>query len=345
MKLLINNKTLQEKLVRASKFTMSKITSVPSLQGGMLKLSNGALEIITTNLNDFFYTKIAVESKDEFKVVVDIKKMVEFLSFLSTGNVELEIDKNNLLLKKEKTVGTFTLIPADDFPAVPTVEGKTYEIKKEFITNNLPLILFSVSRDESRPTLTGVNFLTREDTQYVVSTDGFRLSLISNKAEQELPPVTINAQILQEILSIGKNTKFVLSEKDKVVSFQMGDDIIYTRIIEGDFPPFERVIPQGFKTRMILETEELSRNIKLASVFARDFSSIIVFDIKKDGLYIKPKVKDDKGSVVYQEGNVEGEEQKISFNYKFVLDFLNNIKSKKITFEMNSSNAPGVFRA
>jgi DNA polymerase-3 subunit beta len=344
MNVTINNKTLVDKLTRASKFTLTRLSSVPSLHGGRISLKNNKLEITTTNLNDFYHTTIPLESKEEFSIVVDIKKIIEFLNLLPAGDIEFEIEKTSLIIKKDKTNGTFELIAGADFPTLPNVTGKEFDFKKNFLTKNLPLVLFSVSRDESRPILTGVNFLTRENTQYVVSTDGFRLSLIQEKAEQELPAVTISAQILSEIMSFGKETKLTISEEEKTASFQTEDDIIVTRLIEGEFPPFERVIPQNNKTSIVLDTDELSRNIKLASVFARDFSSIVVLDVKKDGLYIRPKIKNEKGTVVYQEGMVVGEEQKIAFNYKFILDFLSAIKSKKIIFEMNAPNAPGVFR-
>ncbi len=343
MNITIPNKILLEKLVFASKYCLTKINAVPSLQGGLLIFSRNKLEIITTNLNDFFHTQIEITNTEDLRAGVDIRKIVEFLSFLSPGDITLTIEKNTLTIQKDKTVGTFSLINSSDFPTLPEIKGEDQVIESSLLQKSLPYVLFSVSRDETRPALTGVHFLNKDGIQYVVSTDGFRLSLIK-KQGIGIDKLTLNAGILQDVIATGQEIKMTMGNEEKMVSLKVGDETIYTRLIEEEFPPFERVIPDGFKTRLVMDHDELLRNVKLASIFARDFSSIIVLEIKKEGMTIKPKIKEEKGSVVFQEGEMEGEEQTIAFNYKFVLDYLNNVKSKKVIFEMNGNNAPGIWR-
>lgn len=344
----IQKDLFQEKLSLASRFSLSKISSIPSLQGGMLKISKNKLEIITTNLNEFFYTQIKIEANKEKKIVVDVKKIVEFLSFLSSEKIDIEIDDKKMIINNNRTKASFNLIPAEDFPSLPKIEGKESRFDKGFIKEKLPLVLFASAKDETRPILTGINFLTKEGQRYVVATDGFRLSLISETEKDLFPSIIISANVLSEILRLvgdEEEIKILFSDEKKIIKLTVDDINIYSRVIEGDFPPFEKVVPTDYKTRAVLDREEFLRNIKMASVFARDYSNIVVFDIKKDGFYISPRTKDEKGTVVFQEGEVEGEEQKIAFNYKFVLDFLTNIKSKQVIFEMNQPNAPSVFKS
>lgn len=313
----------------------------------MLKISKNKLEIITTNLNEFFYTKIGIETDKENEVVVDIKKIVDFLSFLSSDKINIHTDDKKLVIENGKTKASFNLISTADFPSLPKIDGKESKLDKNFIKEKLPLVLFAAAKDEARPILTGVNFLTKEGQRQVVATDGFRLSLISEKKKDLFPSIIISASVLTEALRlVGENEeiKILFSDEKKIIKLTIGDADIYSRTIEGDFPPFEKVVPTDYKTRAVLNKEEFLRNIKMASVFARDHSNIVVFDIKKDGFYISPKTKDEKETVIYQEGEVEGDQQKIAFNYKFVLDFLTNIKGEMVVFEMGQPNDPGVFK-
>lgn len=348
MTFTVLKETLQEILSTASRFTLSKITSVSSLQGGLLKTEKGKLTIITTNLNDFFSSELKIGNKEKKGLVVDIKKVVEFLSFLPAGQIEVSLEDKQMRIKSKKTTASFSTMSAEDFPFPPQTEGKRFVLKKGFLEKNLPLILFAVAKDESRPILTGVNFLSREDGLYLVATDGFRLSLLKEKKTEDIPPLIISSTVLSEILRLlpeKEEVGAVYSEKEKTVLFTIGKSRIYSRIIEGDFPPFEKVIPADYKTRAVVEKDEFLRNVKLASVFARDLSNIIILEIKKDGLSIRPRGSQEEGTVASQEAEIEGEEQKIAFNYKFVLDFLNNIKGKKIIFQMTEPNAPGLFKA
>lgn len=348
MKFSLLKDTLEGKLTNAMRFSMSRISSIPLLQGGLLTISEGTLKIVTTNLNEFFYTSVKIETKDEVSIVLDIKKIVEFIHFLPSGKINLEIKDNQLLIQSDKTKASFSTASPADFPKLPKLEGKKFTLKKSFLKNSLPLVLFSAASDETRPILTGINFKKGDNETYVVSTDGFRLSLLTQKKEENFPSsIIIPSHVLVELSRIGENTEEVeieVSDSEKMMVFTVSDMKIYSRMIEGDFPPFQRVIPTDTKTKVTIERDEFLRNIKLSSVFARELSNIIIFQIRKDGLYIKPKVKGEGDTVIFQPTEFEGEEQNIAFNYKFVLDFLNTVSSKKIIFEMTEKNAPGVFK-
>src|SRR3990170_820860 len=140
-----------------------------------------------------------------------------------------------MFIKAEKTKGRFPLINAGDFPMPPKIEEKTQKIKTEFLTRNLPLVLFSASADETRPALSGINFLTNEEL-VLVATDGFRLSLVKTKKEAKLPSVIIPADFLREIIHLGKDEKevyFSYSAKEKAIRFRLGETEFYSRLIEG----------------------------------------------------------------------------------------------------------------
>ncbi len=346
MKLKLNKEELLDSLIIASRFTSLRITSLPILQGVCLRTEKNKLHFYSSTLSSFFHSHLKVENEKEEEIIIEPKKIIEFVSFLPEGKIEIQTKEKQLMIRVGKTSGKFPLMNAEEFPKPPKTEGKEQKIKTDFFVKNLPLVLFSASTDETRPALSGVNFQTNEEL-IMVATDGFRLSLIKTKKEKELPSAIVPADFLKETLSYIKEEKellFYYSEKEKIILFKLGEKEFFSRLIEGDFPPFEKVIPQDKKTSIKLDKEEFLRNVKLISVFARDLSNIMVLEIGKEGVTIRPKMEDPKENSTFQEGEVEGEEQRVAFNYKFVLDYLNNVGGKKIEIDILRPDAPVVFR-
>ncbi len=346
MKVTISNTQLKDVLATASRFSVSRTSSLSSLQGGLLRAKDGGVEVVATNLNDFYHTKLKATVVEEGEGVCDIRHMVDFLNYLKPGDVTLSSTANAFIIEAEKTKGTFPFISATDYPTVPQFDGETIEFTEKSL-EQLKLVLFAASKDQARPVLTGINFSQQNKVFYMSATDGFRLSLVSDANEKEFDTFTIAASILEDVLRLFGNKKLslVISQTEKMVKFTLDDTTIYTRLIEGEFPPFARVIPQEHRTKIITSREEFLRNIKLVSVFAKDISSTVILDIKKTGMHLLPRGADQDGTVIFQEvSTFEGEETRVAFNFRFILELLNTIDTENIVFESSSSTAPGVFK-
>lgn len=346
MTISFNKETLLEKLSFASRFTSSRLISVSAFQGILIKGDKEYIHFYSTNLNTYYHTKISSNSKKEFSVIIESKKAIEYLSLLSPGSVELDIQEKAVIITQNKTRGEFPLIISDDFPLSPKIEEKKQTEKSDFFLSKLPLVLSSASVDETRPVLTGVNFVSKDNETFIVATDGFRLSLLKTNKDNNFPSVIIPSGFLSEVIQMLKGYKeiqYCYSEKEKLIGFYIGEHELFSRLIEGEYPPFSKVIPSEKKTEIIADREELIKNIKLVSIFARDYSNIIIFHVSSEGLHIEPKTEI-KGNVSYQEVVFKGDEQRVAFNYKFVLDFLNHISSKKVIIELLRPDAPVVFK-
>lgn len=346
MTISFNKETLLEKLSFSSHFTSNKLSSITSLQGVLIKGDKEYVHFYSTNLNSFYHTKIPSNSKKEFLIIVEPRKIIEFLTLISPGTVDLDISEKTIVISQGKTRGEFSLIISSDFPLPPKIEEKRQLDKSSFFLNKIPLVISSASTDETRPVLTGVNFVTQDNETLIVATDGFRLSLVKTAKERDFPSVIVPSGFLSEIIQLLKSYKevaYCYSEKEKIIAFYIGEHELYSRLIEGDYPPFSKVIPTEKKTEIIADREELIKNIKLASIFARDHSNIVVLSASEDGLHVEPKTEN-KGSITFQEIVFKGEKQRVAFNYKFVLDFLSHVETKKIIIEMLRSDAPVVFK-
>lgn len=346
MKINVDKQILIDKLSAASQFISTRSSSPLALQGVLLQSQEKKLLLTSTNLNSFYQARIPVEINEELKVAIEPRKILEFIQLLPAGKIELSFTEKNLIVVSGKTRGVFPLLSAADFPLPTQEKGEEQRITVDFLEKNIPLVLFSASQDEARPVLTGINFVTGDDL-LMVSTDGFRLSYLKTKKEAQIPSVIIPGAFLEKVLHFIKGEKEVVFSylpNEKMVKIQSNEGVFYSRLIEGDFPPFEKVIPPEYKTKVTVETDEFVRNIKLTSVFARDFSSIIILSLEKDGISLRPKMEGGQENGSYQEVKVEGDPQKVAFNFKFLLDFLSKIPSKTVTMEVLRSDAPVVFR-
>ncbi|MFW5703844.1 MAG: DNA polymerase III subunit beta [Patescibacteria group bacterium] len=349
MKFTIDKDLFSEKLTIASRFTSNKVSSIASLQGVLLKIGGKKLSFYATNLSTFYTTSIELkDEQEETQVLIDPKKVLEFIHFMPGGSLDISLTQKQITLQIGKTKGNFPISLESDFPFPPEIMEKPQKINTELLQNELPLVLFSASSDDTRPVLTGVNFLSADSELLIAATDGFRLSVLKEKKIGDFPSMIIPADFLQEVIRYMKDEKevrFSFSAEEKIVLFSAGDDAFYSRLIEGDYPPFERVIPAETKTTVTIDRAELQRNIKLISVFARDFSSVVVCEFSDNGLIIRPKKEGNEENTAFQEVGFSGESQTIAFNYKFVLEVLSALGGKEITIEILRPDAPAVFRS
>jgi DNA polymerase-3 subunit beta len=347
MQITTNKEKLLKAITQASRFTSSRVGATAGLQGILFSNNKRKLHVYSTNLNTFFHTVLESKTEEEKKFLLDPHKITEFISLLNEGDVDLLLEKDKVLISQKKTKGTFPFLSHSDFPTPPNVEGEGHVINVKKFEEILSLVLFSASRDLSRPVLSGINFVEKEGDMDVVATDGFRLSLFHMKNELKMKSMLIPADFLLELMRNIKEKKEILMnylDTEKMVYFKAENDEYYTRLIEGDFPPYERVIPIEKKTTATIDKEDLIRNVKLISVFARDFSSIIICQFKKGELILSPKIEGGIENTTTQEIEFEGEDMKVAFNFKFLLEFLNTVNEDKVIVELLRPDAPVVLK-
>lgn len=347
MNIVLNKELFLEKLNLSSKFCSSKLSSSLSLQGVLLIGEENKINFYSTNLNYYYHGYMNADFDKGFKIVVEPKKIIEFISLLSTGKIEMEINDKSIIITQGKTKGEFSLFTSDDFPLPSEKSAKKQKIKASLLKNTLPMLFFSASTDEARPVLSGINFVSNGEGTQIVTTDGFRLSLLNLKEQLPFSSMIIPSGFLSEIykfLEEEDEVSFSFQEDDKMLSFYLGQNIFYTRLIDGEYPPYEKVIPAEKKTTITLDREEFLRSVKLISVFARDFSNIIILEADKDGLILSPKTGQNDSNSTFQEAEVKGDGQKIAFNLRFLIDFLSNIPSKRVIIELLRSDSPAVFK-
>ena len=212
-------------------------------------------------------------------------------------------------------------------------------------------VLFAAATDEGRPILTGVKIQKVEKETLFVATDGYRLSLKRvDLAMEEKLDITIPARTLIEVVHIGLgeegNKNITLKTiDDSQLGFFLGETEIYTRILDGEYPNFEKILPKKYTTKIILDKEKFLQAVKSTSIFARDNANIIKFIIADGELTISANTPQVGQNKVTLEAEVDGEGGEIAFNSRFVLDFLSHFPEEKLQFEMTGSLNPGAFKS
>lgn len=347
MKLTIDRDIFFNQINTVQKFTSDRLNTATALQGVYIKTDKKKIHFYATDLNTYCHTASDLTTENEMSLVIEPKKILEFVQFLQQGDIHITIEENTILINQGKTKGMFPVIVAEDFPLPPVLAEESQEVKPEFLLDNLPFLLFTSSTDDARPVLTGINFVASEEDLTLVATDGFRLSLVKEKRKGTFSSMIIPADFLKEVLRYVKDAKavsFTYSSKEHLVLFKVGEAEFYSRLIDGEFPPYERVIPEEKKATAVLKREDLLRNTKLISIFAREYSNVILYDFSKDGLVLSPKKEANADNTTTQEIQFDGEQIRVAFNYKYVVDFLNHINADEIEVELLRSDAPVVFK-
>ena len=188
-----------------------------------------------------------------------------------------------------------------------------------------------------------------------MATDGFRLSLkeiklvnpITLPKDQENLTFLIPSRSLMEVAKLAKSTKklkFGLSSDAHQLVFVLEDLELVSRLIEGDYPDYQRIIPESFATKIHLDKTEFSQAVKIASVFARESANVVKLSIKSSSIDVSAnatQIGQNKASV---DARVEGEPLEIAFNYKFISDFLSSCQGNEVVIQLNEPLTPGLFQ-
>jgi len=352
MRLQVLQENLSNALTTTSRFSSNR-AQLPVLANILLTSKKNKLLISATNLENSISISIGAKVQKEGEITVPARVITDLVSNLQTGQIELSSEKERLKVSSQNFNSEISGMNSSDFPAIPQTIGKgSFSLPRGDFIDSLSKVLFSVSTDETRPVLTGVLFIFRKEGITLVSTDGFRLSQreIKVKTSGKLEKMILPKNVLGELVRLSSDEeeiRFSYKESESQVIFSLNNSILASRVIEGEFPDFEKIIPDKSMYKIHLDKEELLRAVKLASVFARESANMIKVKIKKDSLQVSAESSQSGSQEAKVDAKVEGIKDSkgfdIAFNYRFIEDFLQTVDSDEILLEFSSENAPGVF--
>ena len=325
---------------------------LPVLSNVLIEATKNGLVLSGTNLDLGMRVTLGGKIEEEGSLTVPAKTLTEFVSSIIFETVEITTQGDKLKVVSGKQQATLAGIPAAEFPIIPKMgknKDKSFVFPHQIISEIATSVAYAASSDESRPVLTGVRFSVFGNQLIVVATDGFRLAKKTIKID--------DATILGEGLILPARTivelsRLVESSKDEVsmtwipennqVIFGLGEIELVSRILQGNFPDTEKIIPKDFKTELKIDREELLKDLRAAGIFARENSNIVKFSVQ--GLVLR--VQASGGQIGENESEIEieteGEDLETAFNFKYLLDFLNSVVGERITMRLNEPTSAAV---
>lgn len=328
---------------------VSTRTQLPILSNVLLETEEGKLKIAATNLETSitFWIGATVEEKGAF--TVPARLLTELISSFSAEKINLTVEKSTLVIETTESRATLSGMDPAEFPPLPMPEGERSQLDRKILEDALPFVLTAVSSDEGRPLLTGVRLSEWNGKTALIATDGYRLSIKQIEGADLNKGVVIPAKAFMEVIRATAEEKtetadiFFSKDKNQVI-FSLPHVQIATRLIEGEYPPFGKIIPKEHSTRIILSKEDFLRAIKLAAVYAKEASNIIKLHITQGSLVVSANTPQVGENTTHLEVNTEGDDAEIAFNVRFLIDILNVHPSESIVFEMTGPLSPGVFK-
>jgi len=339
--------------------------TLPVTQNVLLSVDQSMLKLSATNLEIAMTTWVGAMIEEEGSITVPARLLTEFVNSLPNDRIELEMDKSSGLLHIScgNSDAHINTTDASEFPPIPTVDdGIAAEIDPVVLKSAIGRVAFAAATEESRPVLTGVELKLNENKFTMAAADGFRLAVFHGALLQSVPEemsVIIPARTMNELNRLigdqEEPIEIMMTPAKGQVMFRIkgGDTVeIVSQLLQGTFPNYEQLIPQSYTTRAIMDLPTVLRAARTASIFARDGSNIIRMHLMPAASDSEPpkveisarseEVGDNQDIVDLDE--IEGEEGKIAFNSRYLLDVLSVLEKGKVALETTTSSSPGVFR-
>lgn len=350
----MNITLLQENLAKAVSKTariISQRTQLPVLQNLLLSTEDGRLRVTASNLETTESAWVGAKIEKEGGLCVPARTLADLVLSLPQEPVHMIVHEASLRVSCGGAQATIPGVAAGEFPPVSKPKkGKALKIETETLAAALSHTLFAAATDEGRPLLTGVKIVSRDKKLWFVATDGYRLSL--QKASVDVPhdiDLVVPARALVEVVKACQEEKErkelqLLFADDGQLLITVGDTEITTRLISGEYPDFEKIIPASFSTRALADKQQFARAVKSAAIFARDNANIVRLHIENQRLVVSANTPAVGENTVDVDAKIDGEGGDIAFNSRFLTEFLSNFTEEELLFEMTGALNPGVFR-
>src|ERR671912_27538 len=351
MRAVCSTEAFGKKLALVSRGVSARSTI--QLLGGILLGGRGeVLELSATDMEISIQTSSRAEVEGEGRVVIPARIFHDIVRSLPGGSFSLEHDDSEGTVKlvageNEYRIRTYA---ADDYPRLPVFpEEGTFSISGESLVETVEKVSRSYSRDETRPVLTGILISFEESRVRMVTTDSYRLSIKETELVTTFDgsrEAIIPARAMQEVSRIFSSSdeeqvEVVLSENQAL--FRIGDVLFGTRLIEGNFPEYKRLLPTTFEREIAVSREELIETLRRVSFFTQRQTPPVPVSLAFSKGAVEISVRNGEVGEAHEKLPATSEDEfHILFNPSYLLDGVSAVDSEKVLFKLNEPLKPGL---
>ena len=361
MKLSCLQENLSKGLAVVSRAVATRST-LPVTQNVLISTDQSRLKLSATNLEIAITTWIGASIEDEGAITLPARILTEFVNTLEGDKIDFSLPEGNgiLNISSGRSKATINGIDAEEFPPIPTVlDGIRAVVNAGVLKKAISRVAFAAATEESRPVLTGVELKIEGNDFSLAAADGFRLAVQKDKLTE---PIDGNIEVIIPARTMNELNRLVSDDSEEIevvmtptrgqILFRSGDIEIVSQLLQGNFPNYQQLLPEEHSTRSIFDTNALQRAVRSASIFARDGSNIVRMQL------VPPSEDDDNGKAlisarseevgdnedVVGAESLEGEESKIAFNSRYLMDVLAVLDKGNVVLETTTASSPGVFK-
>jgi DNA polymerase-3 subunit beta len=336
-------------------------STLPVLSNILIASDEGRLKLAATNLEVGITCWIGAKIEEEGATTVPAKLLSDVVGGLPNDKISMVLDSHTQTLSLDcaRFEANIKGIEADEFPVIPTIADRepTATFPPALLRETVEQVAFAAASDDTRPVLAGVLMRLKGTTATFAAADGFRLSVRTIELPEpvrEPQDVIVPARALLELARIigdvEGNVEVTITPSGGQILFHTESMDLVSRLIDGKFPDFERIIPTQSATRTVLDTQELAKAVRLASYFATTSANTVKLTIEPGGELSPGKliissnaaeVGNNKGAL---DGMIHGEGGQIALNVRFLAEAINAIKTPQIALETQTAQHPGVFK-
>ncbi|GGF17304.1 DNA polymerase III subunit beta [Halobacillus andaensis] len=363
MKFSIQREQLMESVQNVMKAISSR-TTIPILTGIKLEATTSGVKLTGSDsdisIESFIPAEedgiVYVENIEPGSIVLQAKYFPDIVRKLPQKNVDIESDdKRNVTIRSGKAEFHLNGQDAEEYPQLPQLHTEdSFELPIDLLKSLIRQTVFAVSSSETRPILTGVHVKIADEELHFTATDSHRLAarkipLEKREGQGDIPAVVIPGKSLNELNKILADSEetIEISVTENQVLFRTKHLYFLSRLLEGNYPETSRLIPDQSKTIVKIDTKELLQSIDRASLLAKENRNNVVRLITKEGNQIEingnsPEVGNVVEEVVADE--IDGEELKISFSAKYMMDALKAVNYDQVKVEFTGAMRPFLIR-
>ncbi len=337
---------------------VGKNITLPILDNVLITAEDNFLLLTATDLETAIKYWAMAKVIKPGSVVVPVKFLASFMSLLVEEKISLEEKKKNLLIECKNYKNQIQGFNPEEFPLIPEIKDhESLEVDNKKFCAGLGQIIDACSASQARPEIAGIFLLFSKDNLKMVATDSFRLGEktinIENKTKKDhsfILPQKSAREIINALGDKEGKLKICFSANQTLFELPIKDSDhpqiqIFSRLVEGEYPNYQEIIPNKFKTTITVKRDEFINQVKTASLFSGKVSEV-KFVVKPDqeNIEVLAKNPDIGESSSVLSAKIEGAPIEVSFNHKFLIDGILNIKSSEILFQISGEDGPCVLK-
>ena len=327
--------------------------TLPILANVLIKKTGKSLQITTSDLEIQIRTTADLDGDTgNFTTTVGARKLIDILRTMpSDQTVSLESSQNKLILKGGKSRFTLQSLPAEDFPLVQesTALGPTFSVPQKTLKELLHQVSFSMAVHDIRYYLNGILFVAEGKQLSLVATDGHRLARVETPAPDGspgMPGIIIPRKAVNEIIKLveiaGEEVKIELSASKIRMTF--GTVVLTSKLIDGTFPDYQRVIPAGNDKVLVTDKAEFAAAVDRVSTISSERGRAVKLSVADRKLTLSVTNPDSGSATEEIEVDYDSTPLEIGFNARYLLDITNQLDSDTAFFKLSDSGSPTVIQ-